>query len=117
MMRHFTTNCNYECHNGSSNLITPYREKPLSTTIGCCRLPTACALRFDQPAEVPQGQTPNRNQENYSTDVHGGRRFEPVKLARAGLMVGSIRALMISRQIYMTAHRRSFLSCTDLPGM
>ena len=45
-----------------------------------------------------------------STDAHRGRRFEPVKLARAArLMIGSIRALVISRPSY--CERSELLIC------
>ena len=43
VVRHFTRNGTDRCQNGSSNLLTPYREQPRSTR-NCCRLPTASVL-------------------------------------------------------------------------
>ena len=76
-----------ECgQNGSSNLLTPYREQPRSTRIvvayprpafsGTKRTNYA-PISFDQQVQVSQGLTSYRNKKNWNNEVgHGGGGLE-----------------------------------------
>ena len=90
-MRHFTTNGTDQCRNGSSNLLTPYREQPRSIQTAVVYLRPAFSatkrtnqapISFDKQAQVSQGHTSCRNKENCNTKVHGGGGLELVKPAR-----------------------------------
>ena len=92
LMRHFISNGTDQCQNGSSNLITSYREQPRSirdVVAYPARPPIAVTTRtnhapssFGEQVQVSQSLTSSRKKENCNTKVHGGRGLEPVKLVR-----------------------------------
>ena len=71
--RHFTSNGTDQCHNGSSNLLIPYREQPRSTWIvvayprpefSATKRTNHAPINFDQQTQVSQGHTYYRKKEN-----------------------------------------------------
>ena len=85
VMRHFTTNGTGQCQNGSSNLLTPYREHPRWARIvvayprpafSATKWRNHAPISFDQQAWVSQGHTLCRNKENWNAEVHGGGVLE-----------------------------------------
>ena len=90
VMRYFTSNDTDQCQNGSSKLLTQFREQPRSTQIVVAYLRLAFSvtkrtnhapISFDQ-AQVSQGHTSCRSKENRNTEVHGGGGLELMKPAR-----------------------------------
>ena len=86
-----TSNGTDQYQNGSSNLLTPYREQPRSTRIivayprpafSATKRTNYAPTSFDQRVQVSQGHTLFKNKENRNTEVHGGGGLELVKLAR-----------------------------------
>ena len=91
VMRHLTSNGTDQCQNGSSNLLTPYRERLRSTRVvvayprsafSATKRSNYAQISFDQQAQVSQGHTSCRNMGNCSTEVHGGGVLELVKPAQ-----------------------------------
>ena len=81
-----TSNGTDQYQNGSSNLLTPYREQPRSTRIvvayprpalSATKRTNYAPTSFDQQVQVSQGHTSFKNKE-----VHGGGGLELVKPAR-----------------------------------
>ena len=87
-----TSNGTDQYQNGSSNLLTPYREQPRSTrNVVAYPRPAFSAKKrknyapttsFDQQVQVSQGHTLYRNKKKWNTEVHGGGGLELVKPAR-----------------------------------
>ena len=86
-----TSNGTDQYQNGSSNLLTPYREQPRSTrNVVAYPRPVFSAKKrenyaptsFDQQFQVAQGHTLYRKKKNRNTEVHGGGGLELVKPAR-----------------------------------
>ena len=86
-MRHFTSNGTDQCRNGSSNLLTPYREQPRSTrnivadlrpAFSATKRTNYAPISFDQPAQVSRGLAEIRK----TSEVHGGGGLELMKPAR-----------------------------------
>ena len=90
VMRYLTRNGSNRYQNGSSNLLTPYREQPRLTRIvvssprpllSAAKRAHHAQIRFDQQAHNSQGHTSYRNKENGNIDVYGGGNLELVRLA------------------------------------
>ena len=90
-MGHFTSNGTGQCQNGSSNLLTSYREQPRSTrTVVAYPRPAFVATKrtshdpisFNQPVQVFKGHTSCRKKEKGKNGVHGSGGLELVKPAR-----------------------------------
>ena len=90
VMRYLTRNGSNRYQNGSSNLLTPYREQPRLTRIvissprplfSAAKRTHHAPIRFDQQAHISQGHTSYRNKENGNIDVYGGASLELVRLA------------------------------------
>ena len=73
VMRHFTSNGIDQCHDGSSNLLTTYREQPRSTRIvvayprpalSATKRTNHAPTSFDKRAQVSRGHTLYRNKES-----------------------------------------------------
>ena len=87
-MRHFTSNDSDQCQNGSSNLLTPYREQPRPTRIVVAYpLPAFSATKRTSHASIGfnrqafQGHISYGNKEKYNTEINRGEGLELVKLA------------------------------------
>ena len=90
VMRYLTRNGSNRYQNGSSNLLTPYREQPPLTRIvissprplfSAAKQTYHAPMRFDQQAHNSQGHTSYRNKENGNIDVYRGASLELVRLA------------------------------------
>ena len=86
-----TSNGTDQYQNGSSNLLTPYREQPRSTRIvvpyprpafSATKRTNYALTSFDQQVQVSQGHTSFKNKGNRNTEVHGGGGLELVKPVR-----------------------------------
>ena len=73
VMQHFTGNGTDQCRNGSLNLLIPYREQPRSTRMvvayprpafSATKRTNQAPISFDHQAQVSQGHTSCRNNEN-----------------------------------------------------
>ena len=91
VMGHFTSNGTDQFQNGSSNLLTPYREQPRSTRIVVAyprpafvatKRTSHAPISFNQPVQVFQGHTSCRKKEKGKNGVHSGGGLELVKPAR-----------------------------------
>ena len=89
-MRYLTRNGSNRYQNGSSNLLTPYREQPRRTRIvvssprpllSAAKRTHHAPIRFNQQAHNSHGHMPYRNKENGNIDVYGGGSLELVRLA------------------------------------
>ena len=72
-MRYFTSNGTDQCQNGSSKILTPYREQRRTTRIvvayprlafSTTKRANHALISFDEEAQVSQGHTSCRNREN-----------------------------------------------------
>ena len=89
--RHLTCNGTYHCQNGSSSILTQFREQPrLNRIVVAYPRPAFSATKrtnhapisFDQQARVSQGHMSCKMRENRNTEVRGGGGLELMKLAR-----------------------------------
>ena len=88
---HFTSDDTDQRHNGSSDLLTPYREQPRSTRIVVTYPSQRSQQRSGQKITLQSvlinkpkfpKATSYKNKEKWNIEVHGGRGLELVKPAR-----------------------------------
>ena len=89
--------------NGSSNLLTSYREQSRSTrvvfayprpTISATKRTNNAPFSFDQQVQVSRGHPSYKNKENCNTEVYGGGGLELVKPARASIQPTKVLGIL-----------------------